>query len=497
MRSDPNDVRRASALVLMVTGLVACGGGSPDTLPAPDVLSQTLPAGGPAATYVRPGGASATSAAPAAEPAGYQVVPDSLAWSPDGALLAYATRDGAFFLDDGSGGLKVEGAELGGVGRSFVRWSPLGDALLAGGAWFDGLAVFTGLWLVNVADGRAGAVAEVVPPSQVVSTVGGNTGAVHGADWSPDAVTFAYPYRGEAWLASAQTSPSRLTTLTDAPLERDGAATPFSGVRAVAFNEDGMALALELSCDCGSPWSGAALLEWADIGLNGAGSVMPAPVLIRDGMTVTGWSPDGRITGQNSLADWTPQATIDGYAVPGEKPSPGIGRFPEQPTPPAAENLTMSNPDVDPLTADAASLPVAPLQTGPVEWNYRRGPEYRGAAAAGAYLYEVYTYGDGPLPHRGFVTRSGPDEAPAEHIGSSAGWFVAPRWLSDGRLAYLEAEPGPAALMVLKRAIVEDGAELPLDGMASAVAFNPPGTRLAIVQSSIGGDDVVKIVETQ
>ncbi len=480
MRSEIRLMLRAIALAAVVAGLAGCTGSSPDPLPPPADLSQSVAAGqpgtAPTATYVRPGGASATSAAPPAPPAGYQIAPDSLAWAPDGELLAYATRDGAFYLNDGGVEKRIEGAALDGVGRPFIRWSPDGSALLAGGAWFDGIAVFTGLWLVNVAGAAATTVEVVVPPSQVVSNVRGNTGAVHGADWSPDGRHFAYPYRAEAWLARAWTPPTRLTRLTDVPLQRDGSSPPFSGVRAVAFSQTGTTLALELSCDCGAPWSGAAVLRLNDSDVDDLAEAPFTPLLTRDGMTVTGWSTDGRIVGQNAYADWTPQATIDGYAVGDE------GTL--------AENLTASNPGVDPLTADSPTAAASPMQTGPIEWD-RGGP---GRAATGEYLYELYVYDTGPVPHRGFATRSAPTAKPVEHIGSAAGWFVAPRWLNDGTIAYVEAEPGPAALFVLKRAIVQGGAELILEGMASAVAFSPTGTRLAVVESSVGGDDVVKIV---
>jgi hypothetical protein len=448
-------------LTLVPAGLVLLAGCG--RAPAP---AQPTPEAGPPAAavveggggFIRPGAELATPALTAPPPAELQVAPDSLSWSPDGAILAFGTRDGRFFLADGSGPRALEGAALGGPGRPFVVWAPSGDALLAGGAWFEATTVSTALWLVTLPDGPDSASIDVVvPPSQVISAVAGNTGAVHDAGWSAAGDSFAYTYRAEAWLARRGEAPVRLTTLTEKPLPRPGQTAPFDGVRALEPGPDG-ALALELSCDCGVPWSGMALLRRAE----------PGPlVLLHDGLTASGWTPDGRITGQNAYADWTPEATIDQYAAPLDGSPP--------------ENLTASNPPYDALR-DGPDGPPAPLQTGHVEW----GPD-------GSYLYPLYTYADGPVPHRGFAVRAAGGQVTARP-GSAGGWFVAARWLRDGRLAYVEAEPGPAALMVLRRAVVEDGPELELEGLASAAVFSPNGARLAVVESSLSGDDAIRIL---
>jgi dipeptidyl aminopeptidase/acylaminoacyl peptidase len=462
---------------LVLTAVVACSEPPPDIPPLATATgaggstatgageSAAGSGGAPAAPVSAPTGgeASPSGTAPtpggglgAERPTGLTVVPESLSWAPDGRRLAYGTREGQVFFGGDSDFFRIEDIQMGPSARPFARWSPDGSRLLIGGPWFETGQVYTGLWIYEY---DSGAVEVVVPPSQVISPVEGNTGAVHDAEWSPDGTRFAFPYRGEAWLGEPGREPVRLTHLTDEPIDRGGGA-PFDGVRFVRWHEGGSRLALELSCACGAPWSGAAVLEVDESGR--AGEV----ALLEDGVSVSGWSADGRLLGQNSV-DWSPLAIVDGYAV--------------DPVDGETENLTESVAGRDPLAErELGSAPPdaepPPFQTGPVHW----GPD-------GTLLYELFTYGDQPLPHRGYAVRAA-GGATQLLPGSAELWLVGPRLLDDGSVVHVEAEPGPA--MALTRA-VRSGEEIAaLDGLAAAVSFAPGGDRLAVVESSASGEPI-------
>jgi hypothetical protein len=203
-------------------------------------------------------------------------------------------------------------------------------------------------------------------------------------------------------------------------------------------------------------------------------------------MTVSGWSPDGRVLGQNA-ADWSPAAIVDGYAVSADNGG--------------AENLTQSVEGRDPLletsgggeagggASDEAAE--ATSDQGPVATLYQTGPVHWGSD--GTLLYETYSYADHPVPHRGFAVRRA-GELVSERIGSAQSWFTAARLLADGRVAFVESGPGP--VMPLLRAMVDEQEVGSLDGLATALSFSPDGSRLAVVEGLLTGTGgSVKVIE--
>ena len=152
----------------------------------------------------------------------------------------------------------------------------------------------------------------------------------------------------------------RMTDLTEQPLSREGATEPFDGVREIAWSPDGRLLALGLSCNCPSPWSGVGIVDL----------VRKQTHLLVDGGHSISWSPDGRwIAFQNAAGDWTGGLTLDFYGV-----APGTGEI---------TNLTQSNPGWDPLRPAEESYRDADYQTTSLRWGTGVGRRVVGDRCSG------------------------------------------------------------------------------------------------------------------
>ena len=350
---------------------------------------------------------SAPSPTPESETDLVQILPHSLAWDLSGRWLAYTSVDGRAWLRarESETPLPVEAIHLVGPADLSVAWSPDGRRLLVYGEWDYPRS--TGLWLVPVSDEEVGKARLIVAPVEASSPVEQNSGAIAVAVWSPDGRQIAYTFRAEAWIHDLDSGQSqRVTGLTDQPLSHSGSTEPFDGVREIAWSPDGRLLALGLSCNCPSPWSGVGIID-LDSG---------ETRLLADGGHSVSWSPDGHwIAFQNASGDWTGGSTFDFYGV-----DPGSGEI---------TNLTQSNPGWDPLRPTESTYRDADYQTASLRWG-----------TGGSFLYETLDYSveGGMAPAHGFVVQGDPTTVLESRSGNGEAGYVFPTWLADGRYAYLE-----------------------------------------------------------
>jgi hypothetical protein len=339
-----------------------------------------------------------------------QILPHSLAWDPSGRWLAYTSVDGRAWLRtrESEALALVEGIHSVAPAELRVTWSPDGSRLLVYGEWDYPRS--TGLWLVPVSDEGAGEARPIVPPVEAGSPVEQNSGAIAVAAWSPDGGQIAYTFQAEAWIHDLDNGQSqRVTGLTEQPLSRSSSTEPFGGVREIAWSPDGRLLALGLSCNCPSPWSGVGIVDLDS---------RETRLLVDGGHSVS-WSPDGRwIAFQNASGDWTGGSTFDFYGV-----DPGSGEI---------TNLTRSNPGWDPLRPAGGTYRDADYQTASLRWGTGRD-----------FLYETLDYSaeSGVAPARGLVVKGDLETVLEARFGDAEAWYVFPTWLVDGRYAYLEATP--------------------------------------------------------
>jgi len=397
-----------------------------------------------------------------------QVPPHTLTWHPAGRWLAYATNDGQVWLQARNGTVRpLSDIQAAGPGILAPVWSPAGDRLLVYGSWEVKYRPWTALWLVPVTADRAGPAQAIVPPTEATSPVYQNEGIIYRAAWSPDATRIAYSFQGEAWVHDLTTGQTqRLTHLTEEPLPRPGVIDPdqfFNGVRGVAWSPTGDCLALELTCNCPSPWSGVAVVDIDGEGVR----------LLADGVAHATWSPDGRwVSFRNTTGDWGPGMTYDYYAI-----EPDSGTL---------INLTRSNPAWDPLQSPLEAYQDAPYQTANLRW----GPD-------GHYLYATLEFSQGrEMPPRwGFIVRADPEAVLAEHLPDEETWYCFPAWLSNGRYAYLEVGPGSACGTVrMRRAVIEGAPVLTHSLEIAAAAWAPDGAALALVVRAEALPDQVVIL---
>ena len=458
-------------IVVVVALLAACG---PATMTTPKVTLPSTETVLPTAklTFTPPIATPLPTATP--QPTSppitmpRQVLPYTLTWDPSARWLAYATNDGQVWLQARDGTPRpLSDVRIAGPGSLTPVWSPAGDRLLIYGSWEVEYRRWTVLWLVPVTTDRAGPAQAIVPVTEVTPPVYQNEGIIYRAAWSPDATRIAYSFQGEAWVHDLTTSQTqRLTHLTEEPLPRPDVIDPdqfFSGVRGIAWSPTGDCLALELTCNCPSPWSGVAV-----VGIDGQDVR-----LLADGGVDAAWSPDGRwVSFRNTSGDWGPGMTYDYYAI---EPDTGI-----------LINLTRSNPAWDPLQSPRAAYQDAPYQTANLRWR----PD-------GHYLYEVLEFSQGREmpPRRGFIVRADSETVLAEHLADDEAWYCFPAWLSDGRYAYLEVEPGSAwGTVRMRRAVIEKMPVLTHSSEIAAAAWAPDGAALALVVRAEALPDQVVIL---
>lgn len=391
----------------------------------------------------------------------YYVLTDSLTWDPTGRWLAYAGSDGQVWLRWAVANepVRVSGLDIAGPAGLQLAWAPDGSSLLVWGGWGMAYPRQTGVWQVKLSEeGTPTSTRALLPPQPARSPVMQNSGEVYSAAWSADSRQVAFTFAAEAWVADLEGGVARqVTHLAEKPLERpEGGSPAFTGVRKVSWSPDGKLLALQLTCECPSPWNGVAVIDPAG----------GEPRLLVDGATLAGWSPESsQVVVQNSTGDWTSEYTYDFYAV-----DPQSGEL---------TNLTESTPGYDPLKMGSEGFKPAAYQTAGLRW----GPE-------GARVYEARAYN--PAPATGFVVRRGTEAE--EHLGSQEAWYLFPMLLEDGRLAYLEAEPRMAVegsnIYSVRTLVVGDmrrswaggnvtGAVWSPDGRAVALITAPPGAPLA------------------
>ena len=391
-----------------------------------------------------------------------QLLPHSLAWDPAGRWLAYASADGRVWLRDPTsesvqaipGITSLEPADL------RIAWAPGGRHLLAYGQWGLDDPRQTGLWLVTLTEAGSESAQPIVAPGASRSPVEQNSGAVTSVAWSADGAQFAYAYQAEAWVYDLASGQSRqVTRLADAPLARPGATEPLDGVREVAWAPDGASLALGLSCNCPSPWSGVGLVDAPA----GQASASQETRLLVDGGQDVGWSPDGRwITFQNAAGDWTGGSTFDFYGV--------------EPASAEVVNLTRSNPGWDPLRPAEGIYQDAPYQTARLHW----GPD-------GRFLFETLDFltpGE-RAPQWGFAVKDGPQGPVDAHLGTLETWYLFPAWLADGRYAYLEANAAASteSAFTVQRAVAGSQATATQPAIVHGAAWAPDGSAVALCVS--------------
>jgi WD40 repeat protein len=402
---------------------------------------------------------SAPSPTPESEADVVQILPHSLAWDPSGRWLAYTGVDGRAWLRtrESETPALVKGIHSVAPAELRVAWSPDGSRLLVYGEW--GSPRSTGLWLVPVSDEGAGEARPIVAPVEASSPVQQNSGAIAVAAWSPDGKQIAYTFQAEAWIYELDSGQSqRVTGLTEQPLSRSGSTEPFDGVREIAWSPDGRLLAVGLSCNCPSPWSGVGIVDLDS---------RETRLLVDGGHSVS-WSPDGRwIAFQNASGDWTGGSTFDFYGV-----DPESGEI---------ANLTRSNPGRDPLRPVEGTYRDADYQTANLRWG-----------TGGSFLYETLDYSveGGVAPARGFVVQGDPVTVLEARFGDEEAWYVFPTWLANGRYTYLEVTPRDSdpQTYAIRQAVVGQqvmpielayvrGAAWAIDGSAVALCVaNGPGS---------------------
>jgi hypothetical protein len=390
------------------------------------------------------------------EPPKFYIAEDSLAWDPTSHWLAYTTSDGRVWLQakNAEAATAIPGIQVPPPVRLYPVWSPVGDALLIYGAWGEEYPQWTAMWLAPVDSNGPGQAQEIISPIRPEPPVFQNEGVIYAASWAPDGKRIAYSFQGEAWLFDRESGNSeQVTQIIENPLKREGQFEPFDGVREIAFSPRSDFLAIGLTCNCPSPFSGVAAVNLAN----------RETQLIEAGR-LTGWSPDGSmLTFENVFGDWDAADTFDIYGA-----DPVSGEI---------TNLTQSNPGHDPIFDSWDPLKPAAYQTREIHWS-----------TGGEYLYVTLDYSLPSAPAFGFIARQAPQNIILEKMANAKSWYIFPAWLPDGEVGYIEAEPGhPESanytdnVFEVQRIVYSQNCQESINQFITNAVWAPDGSALALV----------------
>lgn len=385
-------------------------------------------------------------------PADFSAAPGLLEWSPDGQYLLYL---------DAAGLPRIWSAETGPV--DLLPGLEKGAVAAFDAAWTSGGELLAAIQYARHPDNQAGVyriplepglpLPRTVTQALFIGAPGATPGWIQ-FEASPDGTQMAAAYGGQLWRYDPESDsflPSNL------PGEYDQVA----GLR---FSPDGSRLALQLTGSaCASPCAALALME-----LPGGETR-----LLREGLSLLDWSPDGRWLAGLSLSDGSRDQTVDAYRI-----DPDTGE---------ALNLTRTNPSgFDPLLDDPAAGQPAPVQVLRFAWS----PD-------GSYLAELRDYSLLPesynyLAGHRFAAWDPSGQPLALPAPERDAWQLWPRWIQGGRLMYAEARytGGMPERYQIERIRI-DGQPLEVDLPADPVlrlSFSPDGRCAAAVTVPPEGD---------
>jgi dipeptidyl aminopeptidase/acylaminoacyl peptidase len=387
------------------------------------------------------------------------ILHNSLAWSPDDSVLAFTAGNGTAWLKKpGEPSRAIKGINTEDYANLFVSWSPDGRSLLVYGTWGSGYPYWTGLWKVDVEAGEVEQVQALVEPVLPELVVQQNDSSISSVSWAADGRSFAYTFQADAWLYELESGTTRqISRVPENPLEAEDMFEPFDGVRRLALSPAGRWLAVELSCNCPSPFSGVGVVD-LDSG---------EARLLRKGAHLLGWSPDGQwATLRNTTGDFSWDYTYDVYGA-----NPLTGQL---------TNLTRSNPKFDPLLQGWDAYAPAEYQVGRLLWGHQD-----------AYLYTVQDFAvEGSstpeIPGEGFIALRSLHVLLAKYMPTTRASYLYPQWLPDSRIAYIQVVPEEEAMFgaypdwqpyILDQPLDKGG----VGGMLAGAAWSPGGTYLAIL----------------
>jgi hypothetical protein len=407
-----------------------------------------------------------TTPLPTPAPGPLSVIPNSLAWSPDETWLAFTTPAGEVWLQrPGSPARPVAGIVTGEWPQLAVSWAPDSQSLLVYGTWGSENPAWTGLWHVRTGAQDFQPAEVLVEAARPRPRVSQNDGVIRSVSWAADSRSFAFTFEADAWLYDLDSkTPLQLTNLPDNPLVAPDMFDPFDGVRRLALSPAGRWLAIELSCDCPSPFSAVGIVDLE------SGAVR----LARSAAMLRPWSPDGQWVGlRNVTGDFDPVNTYDVFGL--------------NPQTLQLTNLSRTNPRFDPLLDDwAESFQPSVIQAGELAWGPR-----------GEYLYTVLDHfiPASPMPEMpglGFIAQRGPQILLVRYLPDARASYIFPAWLPDSSLGYIRVTPSEEVLWerypnwqpyILDQPLDRSGVR----GSLAGAAWSPGGRYLAVALADESG----------